>query len=189
MIRFVLPLFLMFAACDDSSSSDDDDDKSSAEESLEDGEKLKDGKADDAVEFNDGIVGLQTAVMIPWEAYSATSDPEKERKHLAETKKACKEALKTLDKVKPYSGGKDLQDSAEEMFEAFMEFIEMNETMLDLRDAEDFEKWAEFEPKFVAAEEKVNTKMEAFLLSQQLYAISNNLSLEDSVELPDPEED
>jgi hypothetical protein len=149
---------------------------------LADADKLKDGKADDAVAFNDGIVGLQVQFMIPMQAYEdAEPGSAEESKHIEDAIKECRSAIKTLDKLEPYSGGASFKSAAQEYFEAYLDLMLLSQRSLTVTTAEE---QAALELEAAPAVTRIQSAELSFDLAQRSFAMSNNMQLTETVEIP-----
>jgi hypothetical protein len=120
LLIHLLTSVLLFSACGGSESSLDNEKQAL----LDKGEMIKKtGKANTAIEYNDGIIGLQAQIITEMIAVMKleSKEPVADLKHLVNTIKECRSALQRLE---VYEGGEAMKASADSLFVFYLRACE-----------------------------------------------------------------
>lgn len=170
----IIGLFLIsLSACDETKT------KEEAIKEMEDSaQQLEEGESDSAIEFNDGLIGLQGRVLQYVIEIGNTEDQEEVRKLSADGKKECQDVLKSLKSIDVFPGGERMTNAmiaAMEMYEKTFGALErMME--LDLKPELSEEEEIEYEELSVILNAESNVEQE-FEDAQNEFARNNGFQL------------
>ncbi len=174
----ILSFALILSACGNSGDTGDEQKQTL----LEKGEMIKKtGKAETAIDYNDGIIGLQAQIITEMTKVMQLESvkPVEDLKHLIITIKECRAALQRLE---AYEGGEAMKEKADSLFnfyqracegpwmEAYTIFEESRGAMTD----EEQEKFKQLLEKGGENEAKFD---EAFAAAQEEFARKHNFEI------------
>ncbi len=153
------------------------------EEKIEDMEKdaenLENGNANDAVEYNDGLVGMQGRVYQYFIELGNAEEHEDKVKIVDKALAECDDVLASLDDVKPYSGGRRLLNALIASIEVNQKSFEKLKRMLEIEGQEEYteEDEAEYNELLETLDEGEAAADAEFEAAQQEFARNNNMTL------------
>ena len=175
---YLLTSILIFSACGGNESSLDNEKQAL----LDKGEMIKKtGKANTAIEYNDGIIGLQAQIITEMMTVMQleSKEPVADLKHLTNTIRDCRSALQRLE---VYEGGEAMKTSADSLFSFYLRacegpWLEAYTIFEDSKGAmskDDQETFAELLEKGGEGESKYDQEFE---IAQKEFALKHNFEI------------
>ena len=154
-----------------------------AQNSLEMAEKLKAGKIETALEYNNGLVGLETELMGYIAEFEKTKEGDPKGPELLDAAtKNCEASLELLKAHKPYPGGGDMKKAAVKLFESYLAVLQWSGklTHLDSLTDEQVGELVLMEPELMSAVETATSEYQA---AQEEFARAEEFQLLEQVEV------